>query len=190
MFVGFDVDRCMEAAGVLFSTTETKMLGRMRLLKLLYLANRKSLKETGDPIVDDDAFAMKDGPVLSHTYDLIKGTEKNKESQSAWSAHFKVVDSIQIQMLSDPGTDHLSDYDVEALEEIARLYKDAEDYDLSELTHKFDEYKKSWGDGTRKSAPIAEDDLLTGIGYSPEEIKVALGEAKSYATEHDLLGCR
>ena len=51
MFVGFDVDRCLEAAGVLFSTTETKMMGRMRLLKLLYLANRKSLKETGDPIV-------------------------------------------------------------------------------------------------------------------------------------------
>src|ERR1051325_2348370 len=108
MFVRFDINRCIEAAGVLFSTTETKTMGRMRLLKLLYLANRQSLKETGDPIVDDDNFAMKDGPVLSHTYDLIKDSERDAEAQAAWNDHFKVVDRILIQMLSDPGTDHLS----------------------------------------------------------------------------------
>ncbi len=189
MFVVFDVDRCVEAAGVLFSTTEAKMMGRLRLLKLLYLANRQSLKETGDPIVDDDAIAMKHGPVLSHTYNLINGTDRNDKALAAWNEHFKVVDWIQIKMLSDPGTGHLSDYDVKTLIKIAFQYKDAEDDDLSELTHTFDEYKWHW-DGNHKSEPIPERDLLRGIGYTVEETNEILGEAKVYATEQDALGCR
>lgn len=189
MFVKFDVDRCIEAAGVLFSTTETKTMGRMRLLKLLYLANRQSLEQTGDPIVDDDAFAMKDGPVLSHTYDLIKGTEWDEKAQAIWNEHFKVVDRILIQMLSDPGTGHLSDYDVETLVGIASEYKDWEDYDLSELTHTFDEYKRHW-DGTHPSERIPEGDLLRGIGYTPEQSAALLEEAKVYATEQEALQCR
>ena len=188
MFVGFDVDRCIEAAGVLFSTTETKMMGRMRLLKLLYLANRTSLKEIGDPIVDDDAVAMKYGPVLSHTYDLIKRNERNEKVQAVWNEHFKVVDSIQLLMVTDPGTDHLSDYDVETLIGIATLYKDTEDEDLSELTHTFDEYKWHW-DGKHLSESIPERDLLKGIGYAPEAINKMLKEAKVYAREREVLGC-
>jgi uncharacterized phage-associated protein len=189
MFVAFDIDRCVESAGVLFSTTETKMMGRLRLLKLLYLANRKSLKETGDPIVDDDAIAMKYGPVLSHTYDLIKGTNLDAKVRAAWNEHFKVVDWIQIQMLNDPGTDHLSDYDVATLIEIAFQYKDVEDDDLSELTHTFDEYKWHW-DGKHNMEPIPERDLLRGVGYTPEKTNEILEEAKVYATEQAALGWR
>jgi uncharacterized phage-associated protein len=189
MFVGFDVNRCVEAAGVLFSTTEAKMMGRMRLLKLLYLANRKSLVDTGDPIVDDDAVAMKYGPVLSHTYDLIKGLESNSMAQAAWNEYFKVVDRIQIRILRDPGTDHLSDYDVETLLAIASQYKDAEDDDLSELTHTFDEYRWHW-DGKHGAESIPEHDLLKGIGYTPDQINGILEDAKVYAKERKSLGCR
>jgi len=168
MFIGFDLDRCVEAAGVLFSTTETKTMGRMRLLKLLYLANRRSLRDTGDPIVDDDSCAMKNGPVLSHTYDLIKGTAADVKALATWQKHFRVVDSIQIQMLDDPGTDHLSDYDVNTLHEIACQYKQMEDEDISELTHDFEEYERNW-DGKHNVERISEYDLLRGIGYTVEE---------------------
>ena len=189
MFVRFNVDRCIEAAGVLFSTTETKMLGRMRLLKLLYLANRVSLDEIGDPVVDDDAVAMKAGPVLSHTYDLIKGTSRDEEAQATWNAHFRIVDSIQLRMMCDPGTDHLSDHDIKSLNRIAQKYANWDDDDLSELTHTFDEYKDNW-DGSRLSAPISKIDLLKGIGYTPEQIKVSLAESRLFAMEQVSLGCQ
>ena len=74
---------------------------------------------TGAPIVDDDVHAMKFGPVLSQTYDLIKCPERHIEIQTIWSAHFRVVDRIQLEMVKEPGTDHLSDYDVEILTAIA-----------------------------------------------------------------------
>jgi uncharacterized phage-associated protein len=189
MFVGFDLDRCMEAAGVLFSTTETKMLSRMRLLKYLYLANRKSLQETGDPIVDDDVYAMKDGPVLSQTYDLIKGSSLNESANAAWRSHFEIKDYIQIRMVRDPGSDHLSDYDVDVLKEIADRYKDMEDFELSEFTHGFDEWQRNWHKNLLRER-ISEYDLLSGVGFAPDEIKTVLDEAKVYAAERELLGCR
>jgi uncharacterized phage-associated protein len=189
MFVRFDFDRCMEAAGGLFGTTETKTMGRMRLLKLLYLANRKSLRETGDPIVDDDMYAMKNGPVLSETYNFIKGENWSLTRQSEWDRHFRIVDGILLKMVDDPGTDHLSDYDVETLTVIAHQYRDAEDEDLSELTHTFEEWKKHW-DGTKNREAIPEQDLLTGIGYTLDQARELLREASVYAAEQEAIGCR
>lgn len=189
MFVRFDFDRCLEAAGVLFGTTETNMMGRMRLLKLLYLANRKSLKETGDPIVDDDAYAMKFGPVLSETYNLIRRENRNLTRQAEWDRHFQKVDGILLKMIDDPGTDHLSDYDVKTLTSIAQQFRDAEDEDLSELTHTFEEWLKHW-DNTKKRELIPELDLLEGVGYSQEAANDLLKEARLYAAEQEALECR
>lgn len=190
MFVGFIFEKCMEAVGVLFGTTESHTMSRMRLLKLLYMANRRSLTQTGKPIVDDDVYAMKFGPVLSQTYDLIKSPERPIEIQTIWRAHFKVVDRIQLEMVKDPGTDHLSDYDVETLTAIAHQYQDMDDDDLSQLTHGFEEYIRNWGSDPRPAVPISERDILMGIGFTPEEIEENLSEAGMYARERKLLGCR
>jgi len=188
VFVGFDLDRCIEATGVLFSETETQIMSRMRLLKLLYLANRKSLQETGDPIVDDDVFAMKNGPVLSQTYDIIKGCAEEK-TLTAWRKHFKVVDGVQVQMVSTPGTDNLSDYDTRTLIETAHQYRDTDDEDLSELTHTFAEYRRHWN-GSQSGERIPEDDLLKALDYQPNQIQMLLEEAKIYAQEQKVLQCR
>ena len=45
----------------------------MRVLKLLYLADRITLAETGRPITGGPVFVMKRGPVLTEVYDLIQG---------------------------------------------------------------------------------------------------------------------
>jgi uncharacterized phage-associated protein len=45
----------------------------VRLLKLLYIADREMMAEAGAPITGDRAVAMDHGPVLSHVYDLVKG---------------------------------------------------------------------------------------------------------------------
>ena len=132
---------------------------------------------------------MKYRPILSHTYYLIKGSAANGKAQASWNEHFKFVDSIQVKKLSDPGIEHLSDYDVDTLIEIATQYKDMEEEDLSELTHTFDENKRH-RDGTHKSEPIPEIDLLRGIGYTQEQGNMLLEETAAYAIEQEVLGCR
>ena len=189
MFTEFNIDRCIEASGVLFLTTKYNMMGRMRLLKLLYISNRVSLKETGDPVVDDNIFAMKDGPVLSCVYDLIKGTHRNSDFQSKWNQHFIVVDKIQVQMICDPGTGHLSDYDVGVLEEQANRHQSMEDYELSAITHSFLEWRRVWDAGAN-SRRIQERDLLEGIGYSLDEADIIIKESKKYAGKLNATGCQ
>jgi uncharacterized phage-associated protein len=44
----------------------------LKLLKLMYLADRKSLLETGVPITGDSISALDKGPVLSQTYNRLK----------------------------------------------------------------------------------------------------------------------
>jgi hypothetical protein len=110
------------------------------------------------------------------------------EALATWKIHFRVVDSIQIQMLNDPGTDHLSDYDVNTLTEIASQYKQMDDEDISALTHEFEEYKQNW-DGKHNMEPIPEYDLLRGIGYTLEETNGILAEAKVYGIEKEALRC-
>src|SRR5207245_2612690 len=46
----------------------------LKLLKLMYHADRTSLIETGFPVTGDTIVAMDNGPVLSKTYDHLKPT--------------------------------------------------------------------------------------------------------------------
>ncbi len=68
----FDLHKTLQASGVLLSLDANRM-AYVRLLKLLYIADREWLAEAGRTITGDEAVAMKNGPVLSQVYDLIKG---------------------------------------------------------------------------------------------------------------------
>ena len=60
----FDFDKTLQAAGVLLSLDGDRM-EQIRLLELLYIADRELLAETGRTITGDRAVAMRHGPVLS-----------------------------------------------------------------------------------------------------------------------------
>ena len=68
----FDFLKTLQASGVLLQLDANRM-AYIRLLKLLYIADRELLAETGRTLTGDEAVAMKNGPVLSRVYDLIKG---------------------------------------------------------------------------------------------------------------------
>src|SRR5688572_14417051 len=65
--------KTVQATAVLLQAAPGERMSYMRLLKLLYLADRRMMRETGSPITFDRVVAMKHGPVLSETYSLIKG---------------------------------------------------------------------------------------------------------------------
>ena len=51
----------------------------IKLVKLLYLAERLSLQRYGEPITGDKLVSMPHGPVLSMTYDHINGALPSME---------------------------------------------------------------------------------------------------------------
>lgn len=67
------VDKTIQAVGVLFRAEGVQRANCMRLLKLLYIADRESIREVGRPITGGAVVAMERGPVLEEVYDLIPG---------------------------------------------------------------------------------------------------------------------
>ena len=78
----FDERKAAQAASVLLDRHEGRM-PYIKLLKLLYLADREALIETGLPITGDRFVSLKFGPVLSRVLDLIKDSSPGRELRLA-----------------------------------------------------------------------------------------------------------
>lgn len=163
----FDFLKAMQAAGVLLEYERTRRMSYMRLLKLLYIADRESLLESGRPITGDHAAAMKRGPVLSRVYDLIRG---RSPKAGEWD-QFVHTDCYAVDLVRDPGRGQLSRFEVDKLLEVSDRYRNLDDWDLSEETHKLEEWKKHYA-GNNSSCPIPWEEVLT-LGGKPEMIEEA-----------------
>ncbi|MBV9126169.1 MAG: SocA family protein, partial [Planctomycetes bacterium] len=159
MNLNFNFTRTLQAAGVLLEYEKGRRMSTMRLLKLLYVADREALAEMGRPITGDQALAMKQGPVLSRTYDLIRG----QSARSGEWDHFIHKDGYGIELVADPGRGDLSKGEVAKLLEVADRYRNLDDWELSEETHKFEEWKKNYP-GNNEAKPIPWEEALAALG--------------------------
>jgi uncharacterized phage-associated protein len=148
MVFRFDFNKALQAAGVLLSLDGDRM-ERIRLLKLLYIADRELLAEIGRTITGDRAVAMRHGPVLSQVYDLIKG-EASRAGE--WGRFVHTVNHA-VELRNDPGRGELSRGEIEKLAEVTDRYRDVDDWALSEATHEFEEWSKNYTEGTDASIP-------------------------------------
>jgi uncharacterized phage-associated protein len=155
--------KTIQAAAALLKLHPQQRMGRMRLLKLLYIADRESLKEKGRPITGDRPISLKLGPVLSGVYDLIKGTGLPTR-QAEWDSWFR-SEGYQIVLASDPGIGKLSRYELQVLREIAERFASKDDDDLCDYTHTFAE----WKDPGDSSEPISLEAILEAVGCADME---------------------
>src|SRR5262245_38259680 len=100
-------------------------MNHMRLLKLLYIADRESLRDNGRPITGDQIVAMERGPVPSAVFNLIRG---HHVETPRWEKYFRVrLYEIEL-MEKSPGIEELNRYEIEKLEEIAKKYEDKDEW--------------------------------------------------------------
>ncbi len=157
MNLRFDYEKTLQASGVLLSLGADRM-AYIRLLKLLYIADREWLAEAGRTITGDEAVAMKNGPVLSRVYDLIKGVAPRADD---WNAYIRRVD-YSVELKGDPGRGKLSKGEIEKLTEVSERFRAMDDWELSEHTHEF----REWRDHFRPDAstPIPWREMLEAQG--------------------------
>ena len=86
MFFRLDTKKTIEAAATLLRLMPHRMMGKKRLLTLLYIADRVSLERCGRPIIGGRLAAMDYGPIHSEVYDFIQG---GHHDQALWSRHFE-----------------------------------------------------------------------------------------------------
>src|ERR1035441_10218808 len=93
----------------------------IKLIKLLYLADREALIRWGCPITTDRYVSMDIGPVVSRIYDLIRD-EPPPSFVRVWLKFISHPDNYKVRLLSDPGNSELSSRERELIDEVYALH--------------------------------------------------------------------
>jgi uncharacterized phage-associated protein len=163
----FNFSKTLQATGYLLRRKAGSRDNYMRVLKLLYIAERRSLQRRGVPISGDSIFAMERGPVLSRTLSLIDGSDPETAN---WDFYVKRED-YDISLVHEPGNMQLSRADINVLEEVADEFRGFDEWALVDWCHKnLPEYEKNWAlRGDKKRHRISLGDLLEAVGRSADD---------------------
>jgi len=169
MFETLDIEKVTQAAAVLLRQ-HGRSMSYLRLLNLLYLADRESLRQKGWPIVGHRVVATKYGPLHAEALDLTRGEHPRAPE---WSRHID-RHGYAVTLTDDPGVMRLSKHDIQVLHEISERYRELNDWDLVESAHALDEWRNNYRDGT--SQPIPYEDIVASVGFSAEDVADILAE--------------
>jgi uncharacterized phage-associated protein len=168
MELRFDFEKGLQAAAYLLHLEEGRM-PYLRLLKLMYVAERELLAQTATPMTGGIYKAMEHGPVLSHVFDLIKG----KGLRSAEWEGFIKRSGYAVKLVAEPGRGKLSGDVVDKLTEVSERYRERGHWELRDLTHEFPEWATNFTGGGVAFIPLK--DILDAQGESHETLELING---------------
>jgi hypothetical protein len=169
----YDECKAAQAAAVLLELAGGSMF-YLALIKLLYLADRDSLIETGFTITGDRLVSMPYGPVPSNTLNRINLGPKPNET-TPWTMYVSAPSEYQVKALRrPPEVGRLSDFELDILRSVFHRYGRMNRFDLVELTHRLPE----WEDPGASSAPIDYTVILRSAGKTEAEIAAMTAEAE------------
>jgi len=144
----------------------------MKLIKLMYLADRQALKDHGYTVSGDSPYSMNNGPVLSATLDHINGEVQS--SEDGWDSWVSDRENHRVQLArSAPTRDDLNEISDAEIEVLAKVWADfgrMDQYELSEYTHKC---CPEWNHPDGSSTRIPFDSILRAVGWTAEAAESA-----------------
>lgn len=161
-------ERKATAAAAFLLEQEGGTMDYMRLVKLLYLAERESLARLGHPLAGDTYYALDQGPILSRVLDLCK-----YKSTGPWTVQIERSGLWAVRLKAQPDLGPLSPAEMTILEDVAKTYRDHDQWELSTLMHGLPE----WTDHRGSRIEIAPTEILAAVGKTPEQIREILDEA-------------
>lgn len=163
----------------------------LKLMKLMYLAERESLRAYGEPICGDKPVSMPNGPVLSRTYELMNGW--GSQDERGWNAWIEDRAGHDLalrdaSMIRSPEMDllELSDGDLEILDKVWAEFGHMGKFDLVAYTHSG--ACPEWEDPRGSSRPIPPSKLLRAVGYEGEALRSVMEHLSERARLNVSLG--
>ena len=155
------------------------------LLKLAYLANREAFKRWHTPLVPDKYVSMRQGPVLSFSYDNLKRlTKSTNESWHNMSGFSEAPWNFDIVLQDDNVDDgELSRREIRLIEETWAKFGSLSSDELVDFCHKLPE----WKDPGKSSKPIDVEEILRNLGIDEDTMIEIADEERAYQLEHQLL---
>lgn len=182
MPVKYREDKATQAAARLLELHGGRM-NYMKLIKLLYLAERAALVRWGRPITFDQYYSLPHGPVLSLTYNRIVD-EPDPEQRSYWHQYISAPQNYVVELERHAPNDQLSQAEEELLDSIYGEFGQLDQWQLRDATHELPE----WVDPDGSSVPITARDILLAEGYSEQDVREIESALEAEAKADELLG--
>lgn len=160
----FHEARTTQAAARLLARRDGQM-SWLKLLTLLYLADRRALAAHGRPITHD-RFELRDhGPVLRHTHDLI-AAEGGTAAPSYWHRYVSVHAHGEVALRGACPRDALSRVQERILDDVFDEFGHMGRWELARFTRTLPE----WRDPHGSSLLLAVRDVLRGAGMDEADV--------------------
>jgi uncharacterized phage-associated protein len=144
-----------------FAEREGGTIETIKALKLLWLADRLHLRTYARTICGDNYYAMEKGVVASLAKDLAQNTDFLEPAQKIYSnAYLETHDNRNYASVQATDNALFSETDLDILSKIYTEFGDLDSEQLSELSHKYPEWKKFESLLNDKQATRAEMNYL------------------------------
>lgn len=145
--VSDEIVKITQSLGFLLSLDENHRMNKLKLVKLVWAADRYHLRKYGRTVTDTEYFALPHGPVSSLTLDVIDNDEVALYPEdisyignhiSSWES-----DKNDIVLYNPTEDDYLSESDKEALKFAWDSFGDKDRFELADdISHQYPEWSK------------------------------------------------
>lgn len=174
-------ERLATQMAVAFIAKANRPVGWLKLVKLMYLAEREAMRRFLLPIIGDDIFAMRHGMASSNTARLAQG---KGEAYGEWSQHIvRTAQGLGIRKgVSTESLDCLSEDDLGVIQSVWDDYGDKNQDELVHVVHhRLPEWIEHWGnvaDRKTHAVPVPHETLYRTFS------KVTEADARYLAEEY------
>jgi len=164
----FKLEKTTQTTAYLLTKTKGKMHYK-KLIRTLYVADRKNYEQWSEPLTWDKPISTKVGPALSETLKIMTGEKQS----SIWNEYIPPIINEWIKLTEPFNTqklDQLSKADKAILDEAISEESASTGLTYEGLLTRFPE----WNYPTDNDTPIELPDILKNIGYSEKAIQEIL----------------
>lgn len=145
----------------------------LKLMKLMYLAERASYQEFGEPIIGDKLVSMDHGPVLSITYQHINGEIHSVEG--GWDTWVSGRENYDVSLqdpscIRSPELDllELCDADIDVMDQTWGQFGHMTKWQIRDYTH---EHCPEWQNPKGSMIPMDFQSFFKALNFSDEQAK-------------------
>jgi uncharacterized phage-associated protein len=178
MMLEFDYKKATQAINFL-AKKEGGQIDKLKLIKLVYLADRYHLRRYGRPMVNDAYLAMPLGPVGSSVKDIAEFSAFLDDAERKYAgAYLKKGDAHQVASIADVDGNVFSKTELEALEFAYTEFGNTSASKLVDITHRYpewDKFKSALQSGETTREPMSYTDFFNNPSNGLND-KFALGQ--------------
>jgi uncharacterized phage-associated protein len=148
-----------------FAMREGGSINVLKVIKLVYLADRESLRLRGHPIQDEPRFSLPHGPINSTTLDHLNGAYR--DNQPIWQMVLEARNDNNVGVvnkdLTEAELDMLSVRELSILNDVWDELGHMDRFHLADWTH-VPENVAEWQDPNGSHRPISLERMMAAVG--------------------------